>query len=319
MSRTTTGLSLSESEKLQLLRLFPQGIVAVDLETTGLSPLVDRIIEMAAVKVAADGTEEVFHQLVNPLIDILPENAAIHGLNNDDLKDALTLKRPLRAFWDFIGRCPILAHNALFDAAFLVKGSHDFVIELPQTRVYDSCRYARALWKGPKPPATAPENFRLSSLAQHFSIPLQHHVALEDAFACLKITAALIETSPVERLSDLKDRSFTLALTQYKRDAAFIMPLKFESMRALIRSQTPVDIQYAGGTQGGEWRPVRPIALMPMPKGPVLYGECLLDKTNKSFVLKRIQAFRQRLTEATIIPPGAIHANHVELDLVEND
>ncbi len=321
MSRTTTPLKLSADEKTQLLRVFPHGIVAVDLETTGLSPLVDRIIEIAAVKITARGDEEVFHQLINPLVDITPENAAIHGLTNELLKDSPTLKRPLRAFWDFVGRTPLLAHNALFDMAFLMKGSHDFMLEPPTARAYDSCRWGRALFK--KDPTTAapalvpggPANFRLSSLAEFFGIPLQHHIAMEDAFACLKIMGGLIGRTPPEKHEDFKLRAFTISLTQYKKDAAFVMPTRFEEMRPLIRLQSPLDIQYTGGTQGAEWRPVRPIALIPMPKGPVLYAECLTSKMNKSFVLKRIQAFRHRVVEA----PLPTETPHVEMDLIESE
>lgn len=294
MSRTTTSIALSADEKAQILRVFPNGLVAVDLETTGLSPLVDRIIEIAAVKITASGEEEVFYQLINPMVELTPENSAIHGLTNEHLKDALTLKRPLKALWDFMGRCPMVAHNALFDVAFLVKGSHDFVIDLPQTRAYDSCRYARALLKDTTLTANPPANYRLSTLAEYFQIPLQHHQAMEDTFASMKIMAKLIALTPDNKLAEFKEKSFTISFTQYRKDAAFIMPVKFEEMRPLIRAQTPVDIQYTGGTQGGEWRPIRPIALIPMPKGPVLYAECLATKSNKSFVLKRIQAFRVR-------------------------
>ena len=46
MSRSQSSLNLSPAEVSSLLKLFPKGIVAVDLETTGLSPLVDKIIEI---------------------------------------------------------------------------------------------------------------------------------------------------------------------------------------------------------------------------------------------------------------------------------
>jgi len=298
------------------MRLFPHGIVAVDLETTGLSALVDRIIEIAAVKITPDGEEGIFHQLVNPMVELTPENSAIHGLTTDDLKDALTLKRPLRALYGFIGRCPILAHNALFDVAFLVKGSHDFMVDLPPTRAYDSCRFARGHTKV-LAPANVPANYRLGTLAAFHGVALHHHVALEDAFASLKITAALLAQTPDDKLNDLRDRAFTISFTQFTRDAAFIMPAKFEPMRPLIRAQSPIEIQYTGGTQGGEWRPVRPIALLPMPKGPVLYAECLAENTNKSFVLRRIQAFRPRAEASLLTQP--VGADHVELDFVEGE
>ncbi|MBY0515326.1 MAG: hypothetical protein K2P81_00355 [Bacteriovoracaceae bacterium] len=296
MSRTSTELTITPDEAKQILKVFPYGVVAIDLETTGLSPLVDRIIEIAAVKVTQSGHIEVFHQLINPMTDIHPANAAIHGLTNDDLINAPTLKRPMRSLWEFVGRTQMLAHNALFDGAFLVKGSHDFLIELPPLRVFDSAKFARALLKNPDSEAAgkSPANYKLSTLAEFFKVPLHHHIALEDTYACLKVMAALIERTPSERFQEYKERSFTMAMSQYKKDAAFVVPNRFEAMRELIRSQTIVDIQYTGGTVDEEWRPVKPIALIPMPRGPVLYGVCLVTKMNKSFVLKRIKSFKVR-------------------------
>ena len=294
MSRTSTDLTLSRSEMDQILKLFPYGVVAIDLETTGLSPLVDRIIEIAAVKITPRYDIEVFHQLINPMTDISAANSAIHGLNNTDLKDAPTLKRPMKMLWDFVGRSPLLAHNALFDGSFLVKGSHDYLIDLPLSRIFDSAKYARALLKNPEAEAEgkAPKNFKLSTLAEFYKIPLNHHVALEDTFACLKVMAALIERTPLDKQVDFKERSFTMAMSQYKKDLAFVVPERFNDLKELIKNQTVIEIHYSGGTVEDEWRPVKPIGLLPMPRGPVLYGVCLVTNMNKSFVLKRIKAFK---------------------------
>ena len=294
MSRTSTDLTLSRSEMDQILKLFPYGVVAIDLETTGLSPLVDRIIEIAAVKITPRYDIEVFHQLINPMTDISAANSAIHGLNNTDLKDAPTLKRPMKMLWDFVGRSPLLAHNALFDGSFLVKGSHDYLIDLPLSRIFDSAKYARALLKNPEAEAEgkAPKNFKLSTLAEFYKIPLNHHVALEDTFACLKVMAALIERTPMDKQVDFKERSFTMAMSQYKKDLAFVVPERFSDLKELIKNQTVIEIHYSGGSVEDEWRPVKPIGLLPMPRGPVLYGVCLVTNMNKSFVLKRIKAFK---------------------------
>jgi DNA polymerase III subunit epsilon len=321
MSRTSTELVITPEETAQILKVFPYGVVAIDLETTGLSPLVDRIIEIAAVKITGRGEPEVFHQLINPMIDITEANSAIHGLKNVDLKDAPTLKRPIRMLWDFVGRSPLLAHNALFDGAFLVKGSHDYLIDLPMSRIFDSAKYARALLKNPQAEAEgkAPANFKLSTLAEFYKIPLNHHIALEDTIACLKVMAALIERTPEDKQVEFKERSFTMAMSQYKKDAAFVVPQRFDAIKDLIRTQTPLDINYTGGTVEEEWRPVRPIALIPMPRGPVLYGVCLITNMNKSFVLKRIKAFKvlDRVIPAPQQAVKEIADDQVVVDILE--
>jgi len=55
-------------------------LVVFDLETTGLFPRRDRIIEIAAVKTNPDGTEETLERLLNPTIPIPPETTAVHGI-----------------------------------------------------------------------------------------------------------------------------------------------------------------------------------------------------------------------------------------------
>ena len=146
-----------------------------------------------------------------------------------------------------------------------------------------------------------------------------HHIALEDTIACLKVMAALIARTPEDKQVEFKDRSFTMAMSQYKKDAAFVVPQRFDTIKELIRTQTPLDINYTGGTVEEEWRPVKPIALIPMPRGPVLYGVCLITNMNKSFVLKRIKAFKvlDRVIPAPQQAVKEIADDQVVVDILE--
>lgn len=65
-------------------------LVVFDLETTGLYPRKDRIVEIAAVKVNPDGSEEKLERLLNPTIPIPPETTAIHGISDEMVKDCPT-------------------------------------------------------------------------------------------------------------------------------------------------------------------------------------------------------------------------------------
>ena len=65
-------------------------LVVFDIESTGVSPRKDRIIELAAVKVSEDGAEETRTWLLNPTIPIPPETSAIHGITDDIVKDCPT-------------------------------------------------------------------------------------------------------------------------------------------------------------------------------------------------------------------------------------
>lgn len=293
MSRSQSLLSISEEEITSILKLYPKGIVAVDLETTGLSPLIDKIIEIAAVKITEQGEVTTFHQLINPLIDIPEFTIQFHGLRNEDLVDAPTIKKPLKTFWDFVGRHPMIAHNSTFDLGYLIKSSHDFQIDFPPLDIYDSCRYARAVYK---PLENGPANFKLSTLSEFVGFKLQHHVAIEDTYACLKIMAHLgnVETNHKTAM----EKSFVFRLSHFDRNECFNYSTRLKDLAEMVQDKLLIQLDYKGsGPQ--RIRPVRPIGLMPLPNGPVLFAECLLSGMNKSFILKKIKSF-QRL-EASLI------------------
>jgi DNA polymerase-3 subunit epsilon len=267
------------------LRLFPKGLVAVDLETTGLSPLVDKIIEIAAVKITAEGEVTSFHTLINPLIDIPVFTIQFHGLYNEDLTLAPTIKKPLKEFWEFVGRHPMIAHNSSFDLGYLIKASHDFQIEFPPLDVYDSCRWGRAAYK---PLEKQPANFKLSTMSEFCGFNLNHHVAIEDTYACLKIMAAISDLDIDQKTP--KEKSFVFRLSQFDRSECFNFSTRLLGLSQMVQAKDLLTIEYKGASRNSK-RPVRPIGLMPLPKGPILFAECLISGMNKSFLLKKIKSY----------------------------
>jgi DNA polymerase III subunit epsilon len=288
MSRSSSALTISPEEITSILSLYPKGLVAVDLETTGLSPLVDKIIEIAAIKISATGEISTYHQLINPLIEIPEFTVQFHGLRNTDLKDAPTIKKPLKDFWDFVGRHPMIAHNSSFDLGYLIKSSHDFQIEFPPLDIYDSCRYARAIYKKLENP---PKNFKLSTLSEFVGFELKHHVAIEDTFACLKIMAFLAKLEADHKA--IMEKSFVFRLSHFQRNDCFNYSTRLKGLAGMVQDKELVELDYRGGSSSGRIRPVRPIGLMPLPKGPVLFAECLLSGMNKSFLLKKIKSYQK--------------------------
>lgn len=297
MSRSQSQLNLSPEEISSLLKAFPQGVVAVDLETTGLSPLVDKIIEIAAVKVDSNGVVSTFHSLVNPLIDIPEFTIQFHGLTDNDVKLAPTIKRPLKSFWEFVEKLPILAHNASFDLGYLIKSSHDFLLDFPSINIYDTCRFARAVYKGRE---NGPVNFKLSTLCEFFHIPLLHHVAIEDTFACMKVFAQsmLLDID----LPVMLERSFVFRLSSFQKSECFNYSTRLNGLKDLVQQKELITLDYRGGSKLGKIRPVRPIGLMPLPQGAVLFAECLISGMNKSFLLKKIKNYSK--LEASYWRPG---------------
>ncbi len=295
MSRSQSALSISPEEITSILSLFPKGLVAVDLETTGLSPLVDKIIEIAAVKISEHGEVSTYHQLINPLIDIPEFTIQFHGLTNNDLKSSPTIRKPIRTFWEFVGRLPMIAHNSPFDLGYLIKSSHDFQIDFPPLDIYDSCRYARAIFKTRE---VCPANFKLSTLSEFVGFKLQHHVAIEDTYACLKVLAHAASVEADHKVA--LEKSFVFRLSAFNSNACFNFSTRHKDLAQMVQSKALLQLDYRGGSKVGRTRPVRPIGLMPLPKGPVLFAECLITGMNKSFVLKKIKSYQK--LEASLIP-----------------
>src|SRR3989338_7147936 len=63
-------------------------LVFLDLESTGVWPEKDRIVEIAMIRLTPDGKEEIFESRVNPQMKIPKEVIAIHGITYEDVKDA---------------------------------------------------------------------------------------------------------------------------------------------------------------------------------------------------------------------------------------
>jgi DNA polymerase III subunit epsilon len=129
-------------------------MVAFDVETTGLDPDKEEIIEVAGVKFTfekKDGklvTREIaqYGSLVKPG-KLIPDDATrINNITNQMVENAPDLKPVLIAFLRFCGLSSILvAHNASFDAAFIGKGIRKQGLVMPQNPIIDSLKMVRKI------------------------------------------------------------------------------------------------------------------------------------------------------------------------------
>lgn len=104
--------------KLQLNR----PIAFIDLETTGINLGLDRIVEIAIVRINTDGTKTNKRKLLNPQMPIPAESTAIHGITNEMVKDAPTFKDVSNEIKQFIENCDLGGYNSnRFDIPMLVE------------------------------------------------------------------------------------------------------------------------------------------------------------------------------------------------------
>lgn len=87
-------------------------LVVFDIESTGTSPRKDRIIELAAIKVMPDGSEESRCWLLNPTVPIPPETTAIHGISDDIVALCPTFADKAEEIFGFFLGCDLSGFNA---------------------------------------------------------------------------------------------------------------------------------------------------------------------------------------------------------------
>lgn len=97
-------------------------IVFLDLETTGINIVTDRIVEIALIKVNVDGTEEEKLMRINPEVPIPEEASMIHGIYDEDVKDAPTFKSVAKTLAQFLEGCDLAGFNSnRFDIPLLAE------------------------------------------------------------------------------------------------------------------------------------------------------------------------------------------------------
>lgn len=93
-----------------------------DLETTGTNIPVDRIIEIAIIKLFPNGEKQELHQFLNPTVKIPLESSLIHGIYDEDVKDKPTFKSEAKNFAKFLEGCDLAGFNSTkFDVPILVE------------------------------------------------------------------------------------------------------------------------------------------------------------------------------------------------------
>ncbi len=165
-----------------------QILVSLDLETTGLDPEKDCIIEIGAVKFQGQEVLETFHTLVNPHCSLSYRIRLLTGITPEELETAPDFSDVADRLLAFVGDCPILGQNINFDLEFLRSQGLSF-----SNTTYDILEITNIIL----PQLT---DYALATLAREVGIPnpIQHR-ALADAMMVKEVTLSLLDkTSSLE-------------------------------------------------------------------------------------------------------------------------
>src|ERR1700674_3253621 len=151
-------------------------LVALDLETTGLTPRLDRIIEVGAVRFRGDEVLATFESLVRPEVGIPRAVQDLTGIRDDDVVAAPPPEQVLAELIDFVGDSGVVAHSGNFDLSFLVDSERHAGYEL-----FDTLDLARIML--PMAPSHS-----LPHLSRQLGLTHSHpHRALSDADAARQL------------------------------------------------------------------------------------------------------------------------------------
>ncbi|MCM1292683.1 MAG: 3'-5' exonuclease [Bacteroides sp.] len=165
-----------------------QNFVAIDVETANSSPT--SICSVGAVKVTEGIISDTFYTLVHPTPNYYFERFTkeIHGIDRSMTDDQPTFDQILPDLKTFIGRLPLVAHNAQFDRGCLRATAAHYGCIWPDNEFLCSLTAARR-----SIPRQMVGSYSLPYLANFLGIPFDnHHNALADAEACAKIAITLL-------------------------------------------------------------------------------------------------------------------------------
>ncbi|MFR3730545.1 PolC-type DNA polymerase III [Lacrimispora sp.] len=97
--------------------------VALDLETTGLDPKKDKIMEIGAVLVIDGVIKDTYETFVNPYRKLEERISMLTGIRDDQLYNAPGIEAVIGEFLDFAGNLPVLGHHVIFDFSFLKRAA----------------------------------------------------------------------------------------------------------------------------------------------------------------------------------------------------
>ena len=177
---------------------FDDPYVVFDIETTGFSPLSDRIIEIGAVKVVNGTITDKFSTFVNPDIPIPFRIEQLTSINDSMVLPAPKIDKVLPDFLKFCEGCALVAHNASFDVSFIAHNAEELGLPFDPT-VLDTVTLARIL-------LPQLNRYKLDTVAKALNVSLEnHHRAVDDAGATAEIFVAFLKMLKERDISTLDE------------------------------------------------------------------------------------------------------------------
>ena len=208
--------------------------VCVDLETTGLDPKRDKIIEIGAVRVERGEITEEWETFVDPGQKLPVRIVELTGIRDGDLSGAKPVREILPELFAFLGDNVLRGHSILFDFSFLKKAAVNEKLIFERQGI-DTLKIARKYLKDL-------ESRSLGALCRHYGIPHSAHRALGDARATVALYQKLAEAFYEKEAAGEKSLFLPKPLSYHaKRDTPLTIAQKEQLYKLLDRHKLIVD------------------------------------------------------------------------------
>ncbi|KPN81083.1 DNA polymerase III PolC-type [Apilactobacillus kunkeei] len=142
--------------------------VVFDIETTGLSAIYDKVIEVSAVRMQHNNVLDQFEEFIDPGFHLSDFTTELTSITDDMVKGSKSEEEVFKLFREFCGDSIVVGHNVTFDVGFMNVGYQRYGMEEIQNPIIDTLPLARFLYPNYK-------SYRLNTLAKKFDVALEHH------------------------------------------------------------------------------------------------------------------------------------------------
>ena len=173
---------------LRDLTRMPRDFVILDLETTGLNPDKDRIIEVAIVKCRNGAVVSTYQQLINPGIPIPAASTIMNGITDDMVREQPQIHEVIREIFNRINGELVCGYNLSFDLRFLSDAFTSHMLAIDRLKVLDVLTLVKCVTD----PAYLLDR-KLTTIKECLDIDTQSHRALDDCLATLEVMKECFE------------------------------------------------------------------------------------------------------------------------------
>lgn len=244
--------------------------------------MVDRIVEIGAVKFQNRKVIDTFQELVDPEMPIPTGATSVNGITDDMVKGKPTIEQVLPRFIDFLGEAVPIAHNSPFDVGFLSYEISRLKLKASDKPILDTCAI---------PKKTFPHfySYSLENLAMNLHIQSKEfHRALADSKVCMEIFCKCIdETGGQDRLT-LQDVLVLNGPALNFNMGEIIFDEPFLPLKDALESGSPIEIAYQDARGSLTTRRIKPLAVGLFRGTVMIEAFCHLRQDKRNFRLDRI-------------------------------